>query len=329
MNRQILASAFLALATTALVAQDASQSSPYQGTSNPPPDTSIVTSEQETAKPPACAPAQTTAALPPQTSPHQTQPTVATTTMATTTTTVQQTAPQNASPVPQTYGDGTDDGIVGVAAGTPSVIVRASAVSDPDSDIVHPVPLPPGTLAEGTMIRIRLLNDLSSSFSSKDEPFRSRVASDVMQDGHVVIPAGTEIDGRVAQVSSGHFGGHGSILLQPDTLTFENGSKFHLHAAVVSTPGSHLRVGSEGQIIPGSRVKRNTIAYGIFVGAGMITGGVIGGPPGMLIGGAVGAGMVTTHLLVSHPQANLDSGAVLMLTLTDQVQLLPTGSQGN
>ena len=52
MNRPILACAFFALATVALGAQDASQSSPYQGTSNPPADDSITTTEVQ-AKPPA------------------------------------------------------------------------------------------------------------------------------------------------------------------------------------------------------------------------------------------------------------------------------------
>ena len=314
MNRQVLACAFFALATTALVAQDASQSSPYQGTSNPPPDDSIITSEQQAPipKPPAGHPMQTSAAQPAQMQPAP-QAVAAT---------------QGSAPIPQTYGDGTDEGIVGISAGDPTVTVRASA-TDLDNDIVHPAPLPPGMLGEGTMIRIRLLDEASSSFSKPDDPFRSRVATDVLQDGHVVIPAGTEIDGKVAQVSTGRFGGHGSILLQPDTITFENGSKFHLHAVVVSTPGSHLRVGSEGVIIPGSRVKRASIEYGAVVGTGMIAGAVLGGPAGMLIGGAVGAGLVTTHLLVSHPQANIDSKAVLMLTLTEQVQLVPAVSQGN
>ena len=60
MNRPILACAFFGLATTALVAQDQSQSSPYQGTSNPPPDDTIITSEQQApiAKPPAGHPMQ-------------------------------------------------------------------------------------------------------------------------------------------------------------------------------------------------------------------------------------------------------------------------------
>ena len=311
MNRPILACAFFALAATTLLAQDQSQSSPYQGTSNPPPDDSIITSEQQPAipKPPAGHPMQPTPATA-QPAPQATA------------------ANQGTAPVPQTYGDGTDEGIVGVAPGTPALTTRASA-SDPDDDIVHPAPLPPGTLGEGTLIRVRILDELSSSLSQPGQPFRSRVASDVVQDGQVVIPAGAEIDGHVAELSTGHFGGHGSILLHPETVTLENGSKFQLRAVVISTPGSNLRVGSEGVITPGSRVKRNSIEYGAVVGVGMITGAVLGGPPGMLAGAIVGAGVVTTHLLVSHPQAKLESGAVLMLTLTDQVRLVPAVSQGN
>jgi hypothetical protein len=318
MNRPILATAFLAFAATALVAQDASQSTPYQGTSNPPPNDTIITSDQAadqeapTPKPRAGHPMQQAPAAQP--APMQPTP---------------QNAIQNSAPVPRTYGDGTDEGIVGVAASSPGLTTRPNASVDADGDIVHPSPLPPGTLGEGTLIRIRLTNEVSSALSEQGEPFHSRVASDVLQDGQVVIPAGAEIDGRVAQVSTGRFGGHGSILLQPETVTLENGSKFQLHAVVASTPGSNLKVGSEGIITPGSRVKRDGMEYGGAVGGGMITGAVLGGPPGMLAGAIVGAGVVTTHLLVSHPQANLESGAVLMLTLTEQVQLVPAASSGN
>jgi hypothetical protein len=184
-------------------------------------------------------------------------------------------------------------------------------------------------LAEGTLIRVRILDELSSSLSNPGQPFRSRVASDVLQDGQVIIPAGAEIDGHVAQLSTGHFGGHGSILLHPESVTLENGSKFQLSAVVISTPGSNLRVGPEGIITPGSRVKRNSIEYGAVAGGGMIVGAILGGPPGMLAGGLIGAGVVTTHLLVSHPQAKIEPDSVLMLTVTEQVRLVPAGSQGN
>ncbi|HEY2466303.1 MAG TPA: hypothetical protein VGI45_00505 [Terracidiphilus sp.] len=315
MKRPILVCAFFVLAAaTALVAQEQSQSNPYQGTSNPPPDDTITTSEEQPPipKPPAAHPMQqqTPAA---QATPMQPAP---------------MPARSDTGPLPQSYGDGTDTGIVGVAA-APTLATRAYA-SDPDSDIVHPDPLPPGMLGEGTQIRIRLVDEVSSSFSERGEPFRSRVATDVLQDGHVIIPAGSEIDGRVAEVSKGKFGGHGSILLVPETVTLENGSRFELHAVVNSTPGSNLKVGSEGVITPGSRLRRDGYEYAGVTGGGMITGAVLGGPAGLLAGGIIGAGIVTTHLLVSHPQANLEADSYLMLTLTQQVQLVPAAnSQGN
>jgi len=309
MNRPILAFAFFTLAATALVAQDASQSNPYQGTSNPPQE-DITTSEQQApiAKPsPAHPMPQATPAQPAQ---------------------QQMAARPSTAPVPQAYGDGTDDGIVGVAPSSPTLTVRATS-ADPDSDIVHPAPLPPGVLGEGTLIRVQLTTELSSARSQVDQPFRSRVATDVLQGGNVVIPAGAEISGRVAQVSSGRFAGKGSILLEPDTVTMANGNKFQLRAVVISTPGTNTKVGSEGIITPGSRLKRNGMMYAGVGGAGLIVGAIAGGPTGMLIGGLVGAGIVTTHLLVSHPQANLESGSYLMLTVTQQVQLVPAMSQGN
>lgn len=315
MNRPILVCAFFALAATALVAQEQSQSNPYQGTSTPPPNDTITTSEDQAPipKPPAAHPMQQQApaaqAVPVQPTPMSVR--------------------SDNGPIPQTYGDGTDEGIVGVAAATPGLATHASA-ADQDGDIVHPAPLPPGTIGEGTLIRIKLMDEVSSSFSERGAPFRSRVATDVLQDGQVVIPAGAEIDGRVAEVTQGKFGGHGSILLVPETVTLDNGSKFELHAVVNSTPGSNLKVGSEGVITPGSRLKKDGFEYAGATGGGMITGAVLGGPAGLLAGGIIGAGIVTTHLLVSHPQANLEAGSYLMLTLTQQVQLVPgANSQGN
>jgi hypothetical protein len=76
-------------------------------------------------------------------------------------------------------------------------------------------------------------------------------------------------------------------------------------------------------------VKRDGIEYGGVVGGGVIAGALIGGPAGALAGGIVGAGVVTVHLLVNHPQAKLESGTVLILTLTEPMRLVPNGVQGN
>jgi hypothetical protein len=70
-----------------------------------------------------------------------------------------------ASQGPANPADGTDDGIVQVAPDTSAApaLNQRPAANDPDSDIVHPAPLPPGTLGEGAVIRVRLLDRLSTA----------------------------------------------------------------------------------------------------------------------------------------------------------------------
>lgn len=209
----------------------------------------------------------------------------------------------------------------------PAVTTRVAS-ADPDGDIVHPLAAPPGELLEGATIRVRLMDMISSTQSERNQPFRGKVATDVLQDGKVLIPAGSEIEGRVAAVTAGeHLGGHGSFRLEPEAVVLPDGTRYQLRAEVTGTPGSKTRVGSEGTINPGSRRTKDEIEYGAVVGTGAVTGAVVGGPVGALVGGGVGAGIVTTHLLVDHPQATLEPGAVVLFTLTQPLNLMPQTAQ--
>jgi hypothetical protein len=199
--------------------------------------------------------------------------------------------------------------------------------TDPDGDIVHPEALRPGMLGEGTMIRVRLIDRLSTATTEKGQPFRTRVATDVVRDGEVLIPAGSEIDGRVVEVSKGHVAGYGTMRLQPEVVILPDGTRMRMSADVTSTPGSHTRVIGEGTIRPGSQLKRDGVEYGGAVGAGVVTGAIVGGPVGAGVGGIVGAGVITVHLLVNHPQATLDEGTALMFMLTQPLDLVRDGGK--
>jgi hypothetical protein len=232
---------------------------------------------------------------------------------------------QTANADPPVNDPDPDSGIVGVQRdATPRrepVLIWRNYAADPDGDIVHPRPPRPGELPEGTTIRVRLLDRLSSVSSEKGETFRSRVASDVMQGDQVLIPAGAEIDGRVAGVSTGRVGGHGSMQLLPETVILVDGTRYHLRAVITGTPGARTKTGSEGTILPASRLKRDGIEYGGAVGAGAATGAILGGPVGALAGSMIGAGVITTHLLVNHPQATLEPGTAMIFTLTEPLQM--------
>lgn len=291
MNRPILACALFAFASAALCAQQTS--GPYSGTAAPPPDDTIETS----------TPAQSD----PSPKPNPGQP------MAT-----QPANPSVGSPDPNAA---TDVGIVQPAPPQTRTTVKV-ITSDPDSDIVQATPLPPGVLGEGTTIRVHLLNRLSTLDSVKGDAFGGTVATDVLEGGQVLIPAGAQIDGHVVDVSSGHLGGRGSMRLRPETVTLANGARFRLVAYVVGAPGAKANVDREGTIGAEARVKRGAIEYGAAVGVGAIAGAIMGGPAGALAGGLIGAGAVTVHLLVSHPQAKLEPGTVLLFTLTQPLNLV-------
>jgi hypothetical protein len=329
MNRSILVCALMIASAASLTSQQAGQSDQYEGTSKPPSNDVIVSDP-----PVEATPAPTVSVAPaakPSAAHVYVQPTEPAPAPAQHQVQAQAEQPPPVNTNNSTQADGGDSGIVQIApdpvAESPSLSQRAAA--DPDGDIVHPAPLGPNELGEGTVIRVRLLNTVSTAFSEDGESFRSRVASDVVQDDRVLIPAGSEINGRITHVSTGSFGGHGSMNLVPDAVVLPDGSRFRMYGQVMATPGENIRVNGEGTINPGSRVKRNSIEYGGTVGTGAVTGAILGGPVGALAGTLVGAGIITAHLLISHPQVTLDEGTYLQFALTERLKLVPEAASGN
>src|SRR5579863_7986624 len=298
MNRPLFACVLLALSAAAAAAQQAGQQNPYQGTSNPPANDAIVTDATPPAKPPAGKAMNPIPAAP---YPAQDEASPAQAEAAQDSSQVQAAQPMPADPDANTPATGNNSGIVAVApdaappTSAPALASRGAFV-DPDGDIVQPRALRPGELGEGTTIRVRLLDRLSTAVTENGEQFHSQVANDVLQGGQVLIPAGTEIDGTVVSVSSGHLGGSGSMRLRPEAVILADGTRYRIYAEVTGTPGSRTHVVGEGTIKPDSRWKRDGVEYGGAVGVGAVTGAVIAGPVGALTGSLIGAGAVTTHL---------------------------------
>jgi len=214
-RRSIPVLALLAVCAAGVAAQDdardASQSNAqqnsYQGVSHPPADDTIITTSIPQPKPPAGQPLNASPqAVPPAYQPapqprQYTQPSPAPVQPAAQDEQPRTSVDPSVNIPPPASADGTDDGIVRIAPSNSPALNQRAYANDPDGDIVHPHPLRPGEVEEGTTIRVHLLDPLSTVDSEKGEPFRTRVATDVLQDGQVLIPAGSEIDGQVAEVS--------------------------------------------------------------------------------------------------------------------------------
>ena len=286
----------------------------YQGVSSPPADDSITTSPDATdnvAPPPASKPSAAVPYAPP---PPAAQP-----------------APVAAQTAP---AENPDYGIVSsvpsqetaAATAAPGTVALQSRGWNPDDDIVHVIPSTGNELIEGTNIRVRLSQSLSTTDTSSGQPFKGVVVSNVYKNGSVIIPAGSELRGRVVGVSQGHhFGPHATLRLRPDLVLLPDGTAYHLYAQVIQSQAPGTRTDDEGGIQPSSQLKKDAIEYGAGVGAGAVAGAEIAGPHGAAVGGLIGAGVVTAHLLIQHPRAaNVPEGSVVVFSLTEPMALTPT-----
>ena len=233
--------------------------------------------------------------------------------------------------------DNTDDGIVtSVPSSQPERMAAAApereahliprAPENPDYGIVGMVPSPSNQLAEGTNIRVRLMQTLSTRTAQDGEPFHGQVAADVYKEGRVVIPVGSELRGRVISVTQGHrLGTPATLRLRPDAVLLPDGTSYHLYAQAIRTDAPGTRADAEGGIQPSSRVARNLAELGAGSGGGAATGAILAGPVGAATGAIVGAGLVTAHLLLQHPhQASVEQGSEITFSLAEPMDLLPT-----
>lgn len=338
---------FAAVASLAFAA--AAQSTPSQqdqqkpqtaqkdtGVSQPPADDTIRADEDITNPPPppeaslptpapAAAPAKPSAAIP--VTPPAPRPITAAA------------APASAA-TPVTHSgfsgevDNTDDGIVTVVA-TPikkqpaaeALQPRESTDSGDSSDygIVTYVPFNPNDLRTGTNISVRLKEALSTKETEAGTPFTATVRMDVYNDNTVVIPAGSELRGRVLHVSQGHhFGLHASMRLHADTIVLPDGTAYHIDADVIESYAPGTSANDEGSVVASTHYTKDAIQYGGTVGTGAVVGGVVGGPVGAGAGALVGAGVETTHLLLQSPSAaELPKDSVLIFTLNQPMHITP------
>ena len=154
------------------------------------------------------------------------------------------------------------------------------------------------TVATGTAIQVTLDQPLSTRTSQVGDLFTTTVASDVMADNGVAIPAGSQIRGRVTAVQKSGQPGQAAVLkIAFDEVTVD-GATYPVALTVAEANPT-----SESRSSTGAKVGK----IGIGAAAGAIIGQVIGkDTESTLIGAAIGAAAGTAIVLGSS-----DSDAVL------------------
>jgi len=157
---------------------------------------------------------------------------------------------------------------------------------------------------DGTEIRIRLQDGLSSRSARPEERVEARVSESVRVDGRLAIPAGSTVRGYVQSVEPAHRPAHGGRLdLAFDSLELDDGRRTSLKARVVS--------------IEEDKLDKSKAGLGALVGG--VLGALVDGGKGAVVGALVGGtgAVVATR----GDDVELPAGTHLTLRLEHPVQV--------
>ncbi|HEY3835184.1 MAG TPA: hypothetical protein VGL72_01365 [Bryobacteraceae bacterium] len=177
----------------------------------------------------------------------------------------------------------------------------------------------------GTALMVKLETTLATFSNKAGDPFRGSLTQSVMLNGKTVIPTGATIEGRVTKVvEPRRLSGKPTIGILAESLVLPTGERFFLDATLVDTNiGEGTDVNQEGEFKGSGHDRRDQLETGGGAAGGMLIGGLVGGPPGILIGGAIGAGATGVHYLSKHRSATLPAGTELTLELNRPLAMTP------
>ena len=205
----------------------------------------------------------------------------------------------------------------------------AAAKHNPDAGIVTRVPSRPGEVPDGTLVKVKLMEELSSLTTKPGTSFTAEVSEPVLRDGQVVVPVGALLEGRVTFVRAGkRVGAAAAIHLEARTVTLPDGSQYGLSARVIDTNSwGDTKVDSEGTILRKDHPKAMDAMTTLSTVGGMAAGAAMGGVPGAVIGAGLGAGVSTAVWMRQDRQADLPKDLGVVFCLTEPMRVTPMSAR--
>jgi hypothetical protein len=210
------------------------------------------------------------------------------------------------------------------AAAVSSAQSSAAPADDLDAMIVTSVPEREGELREGTLLKTRIKENLSTATTVRGSRFTAELTEPIERKGRVIIPVGSVLEGRVTEVHGGRrISGTAALHLETHDITLPDGTHYVVHAQLIDTGKSEFRVTDEGTLKRRDRAKENLAVVSLATGTGAVTGALVGGGVGAVVGAGIGAGVSTVIWLKEDRQATLPKDVQLVFSLTTPMILTP------
>jgi type IV secretion system protein VirB10 len=194
---------------------------------------------------------------------------------------------------------------------------QASPVVEDKQEVVVPA---------GTKVLLVLKNTISSKNAKKGDGVYLESSFPITQDGHVVIPAGTFVQGAIDEVKRpGKVKGRGEILMHFTTLVYPNGYTVSLPSSGVESADSQdsQRVADkEGTIQSEGTKGRDAVGVATATATGTGIGAAAGGAKGAGIGAGIGAAVgLGSVLLTRGEEVRLYQGTTVEMVLNRPLRL--------
>ena len=174
----------------------------------------------------------------------------------------------------------------------------------------------------GQVIRVRMNQTITSETARVGDQFTTTTLVPVYASGIEVIPAGSEIIGRVVTVTrASRQSKAGTIGVHFVSLRLPTGIARALNGDLTDVTSNSVTADNEGEVSGRSAMKRNVVFIGGGAATGALIGAIAGGGKGAGIGAIVGGGLGTAGAVFSKGheavvQSGTEFGVVLNQTLS-------------
>jgi len=175
------------------------------------------------------------------------------------------------------------------------------------------------TVPAGTQVLLHLRSPIDTKTAKVGDGVYCQTSFPVTQNNVAVIPAGTFVKGKIAQVKrAGKIKGRAEILFNFTTMIFPNGYTIDLPGALENAPGSRNSTvtDKEGTVKADSQKGKDAGTVAKTGATGAVIGAVAAGGKGAGIGGLAGAAVGLGQVLFTRGQdVRIDQNTALEMVL--------------